>query len=222
MPDYTQLDRRYDALAIRAQYRRVAWFYDSWSRLTEELAVRRLLQLVAVRDGACILEVAVGTGRLAAELLARNPSGQFEGVELSGTMLERAARRLSETRPAGSWHLQQADTHQLPFRDQSFDYLFNTYMLDLLPADDFPAILAEFSRVLRPGGVLAIAAFSFGTRPVHRLWYWLARFLPGLLTGCRPVRLAAALQEAGFASLQQEEISQNTFPSVVLVARKPG
>ena len=221
MPDYPLLERRYDAGDIRKQYRKVAWFYDRWSRLTEDAALCRLLQLAELRDGSRMLEVATGTGRLAAKLLARSPSSQLEGVELSSTMLRRARRRLNEQHPSACWHLSQADAYQLPFRNESFDYLFNTFMLDLLPAEAFVQMLGEFRRVLRPGGSLFIAAFSFGTRPVHRLWYWLARFLPALLTGCRPVRLESALEKAGFVLLQRDEISQNTFPSVVLVARKP-
>jgi ubiquinone/menaquinone biosynthesis C-methylase UbiE len=115
---------------------------------------------------------------------------------------------------------QEADAYDLPFGDGSFDYLFNAYMLDLLPVEDFPKILSEFDRVLKPGAKLAIANFSFGSKKIHHIWYLIAKYVPSLLTGCRPVQLGPALEDAGFTILHQEEVSQNTFPSAIVVAQK--
>jgi demethylmenaquinone methyltransferase/2-methoxy-6-polyprenyl-1,4-benzoquinol methylase len=47
--------------------------------------------------------------------------------------------------------LKEADCRNLPFEDNSFDLLYNGCMLDLIPEQDMPQILAEFKRVLRPG-----------------------------------------------------------------------
>jgi ubiquinone/menaquinone biosynthesis C-methylase UbiE len=96
--------------------------------------------------------------------------------------------------------------------------LLNTYMLDLLPEEDFVTVLAEFRRVMKPGGRVVIATFGFGGRFYHGFWYWLARHFPALLTDCRPVRLPPSLAAAGFKVTQEEQVSQNTFPSTVLSA----
>lgn len=213
------LERNYSPDRVRRQYRSVAWFYDAWGKLTETKAVDRLLQQADVTDGSRVLEVAVGTGRLFANIAALNPSGHLDGVDLSTEMLERARRRMDNSGTHTPYRLQEADAYKLPFNDASFDYLFNTYMLDLLPADDFPRLLQEFSRVLRPGGKLALANFSPGTKNVHNLWYWLARLVPALLTDCRPVLSQAAVRNAGFEILFEQEMSQNTFPSAIMVAQ---
>ena len=58
----------------------------------------------------------------------------------------------------------------LDFGDGEFDVLINNYMFDLLPDDDFDAILAGFRRVLRPGGRIVVAGMTRGDlEPKHTL-----------------------------------------------------
>lgn len=217
----SQLPRTYSTEKIKAQYARVAWFYDAWSVLTEEKALSRLLALAEVRDGMRILEVAVGTGRLFARVVQANPSGVNEGIDLSPAMLGHARRRLARQGRGGAWRLQEGSAYALPYASGSFDRLFNTFMLDLLPGEDYPQILAEFMRVLKPQGRLAIACFAHGQKRSNRLWPWLTKHCPGLLTGCRPIDPVPALAQAGFAVLEETSLSQNTFPATVVLAQKP-
>lgn len=215
------LPRNYSVENIKAQYARVAWFYDAWSYLTEDKALSRLLVIAEVSDGMQILEIAVGTGRLLEKLLALNPSGVNEGIDLSPAMLGHARRRLARSGKTDSYHLHEGSAYKLPYETASFDRLFNTFMLDLLPVEDYPHVLGEFIRVLKPGGRLAVAYFSQGRKWSNRIWPWLAKHFPALLTGCRPVDLEPVLRKAGFQILSQESISQNTFPSTIVFAQKP-
>lgn len=214
------LSRTYSPRAMKEQYARVAWFYDSWGRFTEDRALRRLLELAGVEDGCQALEVAVGTGRLFARLIARNPSGHNEGIDLSPDMLAHARHRLDALAAGESARLQEGSAYDLPFESGTFDILINAFMLDMLPVEDFPRVLGEFKRVLKPGGKLAVAYFSYGRTAGNRFWAWMARHFPSLLTQCRPIRLETPLRKAGFEVLHREEISQNTFPSAIVVARK--
>ena len=218
----TILPRHFSASAVIHQYARVAWFYDGWGRLTEDKALTRLLQFAHVKDGMNIVEVAMGTGRLFEKVVKQNPSGTNEGLDLSPAMLEHARRRLQRNTQTGTYHLQEGNAYQLPYASERFDLLFNTFMLDLLPVEDYPKILGEFMRVLKPGGRVAIAYFSEGRKWFNRIWPWVAKYFPSLLTGCRPIAPEAALRQAGFEILQEEVVSQNTFPSSVILARKPG
>ena len=222
MANTAQLTRSFSAEKLKKEYAHVAWFYDAWGLLTEDRALHRLLQLASVRNGSHVLDVGVGTGRLLASLLAQNPDGENIGLDLSPAMLAHARKRLARIGEREHWRLEEGSAYDLPFADNRFDSLFSTFMLDLLPEEDYPGLLDGFRRVLKPGGTLGVAAFSFGTRPVHRFWYWLARRFPSLLTECRPVRLEPALRAAGFEVLHREEISQLTFPSAVIVAKAPG
>jgi ubiquinone/menaquinone biosynthesis C-methylase UbiE len=106
------------------------------------------------------------------------------------------------------------------FIDNSFDLLINNYMVDLMPVETFDKIASEFYRVLKPDGKLVMSTFSFGTKSIHRFWYWVAKKFPGLLTGCRPVSFKDYLIKAGFQIEHEMEISQNTFPSQIIRAGK--
>jgi ubiquinone/menaquinone biosynthesis C-methylase UbiE len=214
------LPRSYSAQEMKEQYARVAWFYDAWSCLTEEKAMNRLLELTEVQDGTNILEVAVGTGRLFSGLVERNPSGRNEGLDLSPDMLAHAQQRLERSNPDSKYHLFEGSAYELPFEEGAFDLLFNTFMIDMFPVEDYPRVLGEFNRVLKPGGKVAIAYFSHGLKRINHFWPWMAKHFPALLTGCRPVVLEPSLLQVGFSILQLEEISQSTFPSAVVVAQK--
>jgi len=214
------LEREFSEKTVTSSYSRVAWFYDLWSRLTEAKAARRAVEWADIQDGEAILEVAVGTGILFADVVRRNPHGRNEGVDLSSAMLERAAVRLSD-QPAEHYNLQEASAYALPYPDNTFDALLNNYMLDLLPAADFVSVLSEFRRVLKPGARVIISTFGFGDKAYHRLWFWLAKHFPALLTECRPVSLDESLISAGFESVEAKQISQNTFPSTVYRAVLP-
>jgi ubiquinone/menaquinone biosynthesis C-methylase UbiE len=221
MTSQPMLPRNDSAENIKAKYARVAWFYDAWSYLTEDKALSRLLVLTEVSDGMQLLEVAVGTGRLFEKVLGLNPSGINEGIDLSSAMLGHARRRLARKGKTSAWHLQEGSAYALAYESGTFDRVFNTFMLDLFPIEDYPRVLGEFMRVLKPHGRLAIAYFSQGQKWSNRLWPWLAKHFPSLLTGCRPVDVMPALRQAGFQILTQESLSQNTFPATIVIAQKP-
>ena len=214
------LPRSYSPQTMKEQYARVAWIYSFWGQLTEARALRRLLDLAEIDDGSRVLEVAVGTGRLFSWLVTRNPSGRTEGIDLSPDMLARAQRRLAGVAAQRTARLREGTAYALPFEPGSFDVVFNTFMLDMLPEEDFPRVLGEFKRVLKPGGKLALAYFSHGRKYANRFWVWVAKHFHSLLTECRPIRLETPLQQVGFDILHYEEISQNTFPSAIVLARR--
>jgi len=98
--------------------------------------------------GARVLEVGIGTGRIARPLLALGVP--VTGLDLSAQMLGhlRAAWAAGETAPA----LIQADANHLPVTGAVFDAVVSVHMFQLL-ADWGPAV-TETRRVLRPGGAL--------------------------------------------------------------------
>ena len=119
-----------------------------------------------------------------------------------------------------NWSLQVADAYHLPFSDGAFDLVVNNYMFDLLPEEDFPAVLMEFQRVLQPTGRVVIVAMTSGRRWYSRFWEPLLRRRPGLLACCRPVSLETRLREAGFQGVDVRYVSQLTFPSEVVYGEK--
>jgi ubiquinone/menaquinone biosynthesis C-methylase UbiE len=203
---------------IREIYSKLSHVYDFWSSLTERKATGRALELARVRNGESILEVAVGTGRVFERIISSNMKGRNEGVDLSPDMLAMEERRLRDR--FSNFMLKEADACALPFADGTFDLVMSNYLFDLLQEGDFPHVLGEFRRVLRPGGRVVITTMTMGMRWYNRFWDWVARRMD-LLAGCRPVSFEEDLQEAGFRNLHAECVTQFTFPSPVIRAEKP-
>ncbi len=202
---------------VAAVYTGKAPFYDLFATLTEGNARRRALALAAVRDGETVLEVAVGTGLLFTELLRQNPHGRTEGIDLTEAMLERA-RAKAERSGATNWRLRLGDAYRLDCADASVDVALNSYMFDLLPERDFPVVLGQFYRVLRPGGRLVLVNLARGTHWGYRLWEWVYHRRPSLVGGCRGVALVEPVRRAGFRVEVVEQVRQLGFGSEVLLA----
>ena len=213
------LPRELDPEKTKAAFKSVARFYDIWSWLTERKAAQRVIEFAGVNDGEAVLEVACGTGVVFEQLVQRNPNGTTVGIDFSPEMLERAKRRLQKS-PYSHYELKPGDALHLEFDDGAFDLVVNNFMVDLMPYDTFNPIAQEFYRVLKPGGSVVVSTFSFGETRVHRLWFWVAKLFPDLLTGCRPVAFKTHLEKAGFEIETALQISQNTFPTEVIKARK--
>ncbi len=213
------LDAHLSQEEVTQTYNRIAWVYDVWAWLTESRAQRRALELVEVRDGSAVLEVAVGTGRTFAELVARNPSGETVGVDLTEGMLDKARRRLASRDP-GTYRLEPGDAFSLPYADSHFDLLVNQYMFDLIPYREMDRIVSEFRRVLRDGGTLVLTNMTEPESVWGRVYTLLYRLSPSVMGGCRPVELSDRLRRHGFEVTKREYLQQMLFPSEVLVAYK--
>lgn len=93
------------------------------------------------------LDAACGTGRFADYLAGHGH--RVVGVDSSPEMLARARARV----PSGEFLL--GDLHQLPFADNCVDLVVSGLALSHVPT--LEPVLAEFARVLRPGGHLVVS-----------------------------------------------------------------
>lgn len=102
----------------------------------------------AVSDGAeRVVDLACGSGPMSRELA--KPGRTVIGIDLSSAELALAAER-----GPGPWL--RADVHALPLADNSVDAV--TSSMGLVVAQPLTEVLAEITRVLKPGGVLAAIA----------------------------------------------------------------
>jgi ubiquinone/menaquinone biosynthesis C-methylase UbiE len=109
-----------------------------------------LAQIVGIKPGDRVLDVACGTGILAREVAARvGPKGRVTGLDLNEGMLT-VARQL---RPDIDWR--QGDAGNLPFENNAFDAVVSQFALMFFP--DRIEALREMWRVLAPGARLAVA-----------------------------------------------------------------
>ncbi len=144
---FRELPRRYDELSAALSF----WQDPRWRRA--------LVGEVRVGDGDRLLDVATGTGMVAAELLGRARCSVV-GIDQSAAMLSRARQRFADL-PPGRVELLEGEAERLPFADASFDGLTFTYLLRYV--DDPAATMRELARVVRPGG--RVASLEFGVPP---------------------------------------------------------
>lgn len=201
--------------SARQLYDRLAPFYDAFSSY-EARAKERALQSLDLSPGLKVLDVGLGTGK--EHLLiqfAIAPGGLAFGLDLSPGMLVRA-------RQATSAPLCLADGGRLPFTSSGFDRLYCAYVLDLIPAPEHPLWLAEFRRVLKPGGVMVLASLTEGINPPSRALVaaWKAAYAlsPVVCGGCRPLELAPLVAQAGFMHVEREVVVQLGVPSEIIKA----
>lgn len=171
----------------------------------------------AVRDGERVLDVGTGTGLSLVPLVAKNPHGGTVGIDATPAMLRRARARLAAT-PRPRYALHQAEATALPHAADTFDAVHSSYLVDVLPRSRLRPALAEMRRVLRPDGRLVLAYLAPPTRPVERLWASLARRLPRLFGGARPVEVRPALRRVGFSVRRATARAQLGLRSAVVRA----
>jgi SAM-dependent methyltransferase len=109
-----------------------------------------LLDAVGAGPGTRLLDVACGPG--AATAAAARRGADAVGVDLSAAMVELASRSKPDLT------FQVAPAEALPFADGSFDAVVAGFLVHHI--SDLEPVLAEFRRVLAPGGRVALTAWS--------------------------------------------------------------
>ena len=117
----------------------------------ERAAWDRVFDLVlGGRNGLDALDVGCGTGFLSLELAALRH--RVVGIDLAPTMLELARGKAAAQ--GLSARFEAADAEQLPYPGGTFDLVISRHVLWTLPHPE--AAIADWVRVLRPGGRLAV------------------------------------------------------------------
>lgn len=128
--------------------------YDGFLGQITGRLVEPLLDAAGVESGRRVLDLATGPGYAAGRAAERGAS--VVGIDIAPAMVELA----------GGLHpgleFRQADAHELPFDDASFDAVVGNFLILHLGRPEQAA--DEFVRVLRPGGRLALTAWDVADR----------------------------------------------------------
>jgi SAM-dependent methyltransferase len=176
---------------------------------------RIALEMLALSDGARVLDLACGPGNFTGDFAAAaGADGLVVGFDASAPMLAFAARRDESATTA----YVRGDAGALPFRAESFDAICCFGALHLF--DDPFRALDEIVRVLAPGGRLALLAVRANLDPGRRLRaiQRFTRFLTGARTFARD-ELPQALRDRGLVDVEQRVAGAGQFVSARLPAR---
>ncbi|HET6954671.1 MAG TPA: class I SAM-dependent methyltransferase [Acidimicrobiales bacterium] len=190
-------DAYFDVMATQAQ---VHWWYRARRALVAQMLDG------ALPPEARVVDVGCGTGDNLGALEAA-AGGTVVGVELSPYAVRHAPRS-----PAGDVRVGVARAEQLPFAAGCADLVTS---MDVIEHLDDVAALAEYRRVLRPGGWLLL------TVPAYP-WLWSAHddWAAHLRRYTRP-SLVGAVRAAGFRPERSTYFNSFLVPPAALLRRTP-
>jgi SAM-dependent methyltransferase len=143
----------FNAFEARGWEEKAAGYDRFFGGITAQLA-EPLLGAASVGPHTRMLDLAAGPGYVAARGAERGAS--VVGVDIAGAMIS-LARSLHP-----GLDFRQADAHELPFEDGSFDAVVGNFLILHLGRPD--QAMAEFVRVLTPGGRLALTTWDLPIR----------------------------------------------------------
>jgi len=145
-----------DRERIRRAFDKAADSYDDAAVLQKEVCSRLIEKLDVVKmQPELILDAGTGTGEAVKSLQKRFKKSELVLLDISERMLEKAVKQ------GGFFRKPKAvcgDIENLPFADKSFDLVFSNLAMQW--CDDVGAVLGEFRRVLKPGGLLVFTTFG--------------------------------------------------------------
>ncbi len=170
MTDQNPVDFGFESVPRSEKQRRVRGVFDSvadrydlmndlMSGGIHRLWKRFALSVANLRPGQSVLDVAGGTGDLAAGLARQvGDTGLVVLTDINAAMLAHGRDRLIDAGLVSNVRCAQANAEKLPFADESFHCV--TIGFGLRNVTDKPAALRSMHRVLKPGGQLLVLEFS--------------------------------------------------------------
>ena len=166
---YEHVRKEEKAGRVREVFDSVASRYDLMNDLMSggmhRLWKRFTIELSGVRPGQTVLDIAGGTGDLAAKFSQRvGPDGHVILADINAAMLSVGRDRLIDKGALNNISVSQADAQFLPYADNSIDCI--TIAFGLRNVTDKALALRSMYRILKPGGRLLVLEFSKPTSPL--------------------------------------------------------
>ena len=207
-----------DKLWVGRSFSRAAAGYDRVAALQRQVGEGLLARLAeATFEPLSILDLGAGTGYCTERLAKRFPDAGLLALDIALGMLkafdQRAGLQQKALRVCG-------DTETLPLRDGSADLVFSNLVLQWCP--DLSAVLREFKRVLRPGGMILFSTFGEATLcELREAWAEADNKHTHVNAFMSQVAIEEALTKAHFTDFSVEsERSVVTYSSVDAILRE--
>lgn len=149
-----------DIQRLQARYELTAWFYDILD-FPWEIQYRRWRPRLLADVRGRVLEAGVGTGR---NLRYYPAEVSVTGIDVCRGMLRRAAKRGRHARC--HFVLCQEDvTTMTSIPSGHFDWVISTFLCCVMPDHLQPLALAQFARILKPGGRFRLLEIVYSQEP---------------------------------------------------------
>ena len=185
-------------------------YVGRWSRAV----AARFVPSLGAPEGSAWLDIGCGTGVVTAAVLEHAAPASVLGVDASAAFVAVASGQVTDPRARFS----VGDAAALPVGDGGCDAVVSGLVLNFLP--DRAAALLEWSRVLRPGGVLGLYVWDYAGGMQFMRWLWdaAADLDPAVaeldegrrFAFCRPGPLRALTGGAGFTDVEVDPVDVPT------------
>jgi ubiquinone/menaquinone biosynthesis C-methylase UbiE len=197
---------------------------QKWRRQSAAMGsdmTRAIIDAARVSPGMRVLDIACGTGEPSISLATLlQATGQVVGVDVSPAPLKIAEERAAQ-RGLTNAKFRQADAHELPFADNSFDRI--TSRLGVMFFASLPRALSEMRRVLKSQGTATLLAWGPMEQPYFQTTIGtVLRVLAGaslpetarrMFAFGQAGALAQALREAKFEQVEEKLVTVDwTWP----------
>ena len=200
-------------------YDRISGIYDLIEGVWEKKFRKIGLQKLNPVKGQRILQIGVGTGHdqfIISKSIGKE--GTAVGVDISLRMLLKTKSRLRKIYP--NTILTKGDALLLPFKDNVFDSVYMSFVLELFDTPEIPVVLNECKRVLKNNGkLIAITLSNEDETIMEKLYMWGHEKFPSLLD-CRPINTAALLFDNKFHIIESQVMSMMGIPVEIVLASK--
>ncbi|MBI4805729.1 MAG: bifunctional demethylmenaquinone methyltransferase/2-methoxy-6-polyprenyl-1,4-benzoquinol methylase UbiE [Desulfovibrio sp.] len=186
---------------------------------------KKLARLIAADRPVTVVDVAVGTAEVAMEIARQRPKARLVGVDFTPAMLLVGKRKLAKRGLSERIRMLAGDARRLPLPDACADYV--TISFGIRNVEERDQALAEFYRVLKPGGTLFVMEFSLPDNPALRFLYrlyfdhilppfgnWLSRtdyaysyLMESVYAFPDPEKFSGEIKQAGFEQGAQVPLS---------------
>ncbi|PIR18054.1 MAG: methyltransferase type 11 [Deltaproteobacteria bacterium CG11_big_fil_rev_8_21_14_0_20_49_13] len=195
---------------LEKKFDRTSRFYNLIDWPFERFRYRRIRKRIWEGLSGKILDAGVGTG---CNMPFYPMDAAVVGIDLSAGMLERAKKKAS-LYDGKNVEFKKASVYQLPFPDESFDFIVATFLCCVV---DQPAVAAhELRRVCKRGGKILFLEYVLSKKPIRRLIQKMVTPYTRFMFGVDFTQdTLATLQEAGFRILNEEDITGDVLKLIV-------
>lgn len=199
------------------KYDKASNFYHLIMGVWEIKANKEAIKMANLKQNEIFLDLAAGTGWVFERLLKR---ANGIAIDFSWKMCKQCSKYGDAI---------QANALSLPFKNEAFDVVFSSFLLDLLPLHHIQKALKEMKRILKGNGrVVAVALTKEGkgikkaARLLYEIFYDHWPTIAGYRASSRPIYLSKEIEKAGFKIIKKKftKIPIFQFPVEICVAKK--
>lgn len=201
----------------------LTFLYDPVVRLTTREAAFKaaLLAQAQIQPGQRVLDLACGTATLTITIKQAHPQATVIGIDGDPAILRQA--RAKAQRTGAEIQFDKGLSYELPYADESFDFVFSSLFFHHLTHENKLRTLAEVRRVLKLGGEFHVADWGAPQNALMKLASQGIVLLDGATTKDNFAgRLPEFIRQSGFEAIEETQHFNSLFGTIRLhKARKP-